>query len=103
MILGLRLNPIQALIIAVLLGVLFVAGFSHWMVVARASRLKDDDGGGGRLFPFGFGSWHIGMLRRSWYPAGAQQLYKWSLIAYITAMTALLLIGGLLLWWVVLA
>jgi hypothetical protein len=43
------------------------------------------------------------MLRRSWYPAAAQQLYKWSLIAYITAMTALLVTGGLLLWWVVLA
>jgi hypothetical protein len=56
MILGFRLNPIQALIIAVLLGVLFVAGFAHWGVVARASRLKDDDGGGGRLFPFGLGT-----------------------------------------------
>jgi hypothetical protein len=92
----------QAWVIGILLGLLFVAGLAHWVMVARASRLKGE-GEGGRLFPFGFASWHIGMLRRSWYPAAAQQLYKWSLIAYITAMAALLVAGALLLLWVILA
>jgi len=101
MILGFRLSPLQALITTMLFGVLFAAGFAHWVMVLRASHLKSDDGGGERLFPFGFANWHIGMLRRSWYSDGAQRQYKWSLIAYITAMAALLLIVGLLLLWVV--
>jgi hypothetical protein len=97
-----NLPPTQALVIAVLIGVMFASGLTHWTIVARASRMKAGSGIGDRILPFGFGDWHIGMLRRSWYPAGARQLYKWALAAYLVALAALVLATGLLIAWVVL-
>jgi hypothetical protein len=92
----------QATVIVVLVAVSFIAGYVHWAIVARVSRLRAGSRLGNRLAPYGVGGWHLGVLRRSWYPAEALSLRRWALLTYAISMGALVVAWGLMMIWVVL-
>ena len=100
-VLGLQLPAWQATIVIVLLSIAIVAGLVHWLIVARVSRIRAGSGLADRLLPFGFGSWHIGVLRQSWYPDDALPLRRWVLLTYAIGLGGVLVAGGLLMMWVV--
>jgi hypothetical protein len=92
----------QGVIVTALLAAAFIAGLVHWAVVAVASRRRKGSGLTDRLAPFGLGGWHIGVLRRSWYPPEALPLRRWVVLTYIVNMAALVIAAALLIAWVIL-
>ena len=92
----------QGVIVTALLAAALIAGLVHWAVVAEASRRRRGSGLTDRLAPFGFGGWHIGVLRRSWYPPEALPLRRWVVFTYIVNMAVLLIAAALLIAWVIL-
>ncbi|SRR6266567_3302262 len=101
-ILGFQLPMWPAAIVIVLLTVAIAAGAVHWAIVARISGLRAGSGPADRLLPFGLGDWHIGVLRRSWYPDEAVSLRRWVVLTYAVGMGALIVAAGLLIIWVIL-
>ena len=95
-----QLGPFRAVVLGCLLALGLISGAVHWAVVARVSRLRSRSMNE-RLLPYGFGVWHLGVLRRSWYPSEAKHLYLWGLASYVTAIVALLGTGALLVAWFV--
>lgn len=100
-VLGFQLSFSQAVTTIALLSVGVVSGLVHWVIVARVSRLRAGAGIGDRLLPFGFGDWHVGVLRRSWYPEVALPLRRWALLTYAFSVTAVFAVAVLLMVWVV--
>ncbi|MGH7650647.1 MAG: hypothetical protein ACREMS_02275 [Gemmatimonadaceae bacterium] len=98
---GFQLTAGQATVITTVLCSAVLVGLAHWLIVARVSRTRNGSGLADRLLPFGFGSWHIGVLRRSWYPDDALPLRRWVLITYWFSLGGVLLVAALLMIWVV--
>jgi hypothetical protein len=95
-VLGFQLPAWKATIVIALMAIAIIAGLVHWAILARVSRLRAGSGLADRLAPFGFGSWHIGVLHRSWYPDEALTLRRWVLLTYMISLGGVLVAGGLL-------
>lgn len=99
--LGSILSQRQAITLAALMVVSIVSGFLQWGIVAHVSRLRPLSDVSTRLLPFGLGSWHIGMLRRSWYPVAALPLRRWVILTYGISMACVVVAFVLIVSWVV--
>src|SRR5215204_3401350 len=73
----------QASVVVSLLAVSVVAALIHWAIVAHVSRLRPGNSIWKRMPPFGLNGWHIGVLRRSWYPNQALPLRRWVVLTYV--------------------
>jgi hypothetical protein len=91
----------QVSILVGLLSIDVVAALVHLAIVAYVSRLRPGASAWNRMAPFGFGSWHIGVLRRSWYPNEATHLRRWVLLTWVISMGSLLAVWLLIGIWVV--
>ena len=95
----LPLSKGQWIIAGVLMAIALIAGFVNFAVLAHVSRMRPGSRISNRLLPFGLGAWHIGMLRRDWYPEDALPLRRWALGSYAISMACLIILGGLMASW----
>ena len=77
-----------------------IAGLIHWTIVSRSSRYRPDASASTRLLPFGVGSWHLGVLRRSWFPENAGAQHRWAVMTYSISVGAGMVVFLLLVNWV---
>jgi hypothetical protein len=100
-VLGIPLAAWQGIVIYSLLATAIIVGFIHWAIVARISRSRQGSSFPDRLLPFGFGLWHLGVLRRSWYPASALPQRRWVVLTYAVSLGCVIAAFGLLMSWAV--
>lgn len=84
------LSRVQMALLLVLWAIAIVASQVHWFFINKATRSRLSTGVGGRSFYWFFGLWHIGMLRRSWYPIDGRQYYGRIIASYAVGASAML-------------
>lgn len=97
----LGLSTAQLASLAVLWSIAIVSATIHWSLLHKATRSRAGGLTSARPFRWGFGIWHIGMLRRSWYPDDGRIYYARILASYLVGLSATLAAFGLLVRWLV--
>lgn len=91
----------QVASLAVLWFIAIGSGAIHWLLLHKATRSRAGGVTASRPFRWGFGIWHIGMLRRSWYPDDGRIYYGRIMASYLIGLSAMVVAFGLLVRWLV--
>jgi hypothetical protein len=95
------LGTARTIVLAGLFLVALLAAQIHWVLLHRATRSRLPATGWNRPFRWGFGLWHVGMLRRDWLPEDGQHFHTWIVRSWLIGVLAMVACFGLLVRWII--